>query len=73
MPKFIIVNKSEGQVHLELPPHVDAYWRNFTQVTIPHSMSLDIYPLVGSMDLCKKLARVRGLMDNNHISIEVEE
>lgn len=73
MPKFLIVNRSEGQIHLELPPHVEASHLNWTQVTIPHSCALDILPLVGSMDKCKRLARLKGLADINQITIEIEE
>ena len=73
MPKFLVVNVSEGQIHLEIPPHVDAMHLHFTQITLPHSQAVDLYPLTGSIAVCKRLSRLHGLEMQNQIRIEIED
>lgn len=73
MRRYIILNRSEGNLHLLIPAPADSWHHKFKEITLQKGLSVDILPYAGSFEACEQIAQIAGYVAKGYAEIVIEE
>lgn len=65
MPSYIVINRSRSSIQIDVPTRKGSG----ASFIVPQSTSIDIYPFVGSIEVCRSLSFIKMLAAQNLIEV----